>query len=106
MSLEWMKQANDKAKKAREEGKPLLNQEGVKTEAQDPAFLYNYPWLNYDSNDKEKKCSVSSITVNKYCREVLTYLREKTDLSDRKRIQKIVEESLKLIAKDIEKGKI
>lgn len=106
MSLQWVKDVNEGVKKAKEDGKPLLNEDGIKTDAQDPAYMYDYPWLAYEKDDEKRKNSVSSIMVNDYCKEVLRELNKRTDVSDRKRITRIVEAGLKALAKDIEQGKI
>ena len=94
----------NKAKKARDDGDKLLNENGIKTKAQDPAYLFDYPWLEFDKKSTDRKNAVSSIMVNDYSKAVLIELKKRTELSDRKRIIMIVEAGLRAMAEDIEKG--
>ncbi|MFB2906693.1 hypothetical protein ACE1BH_17390 [Aeromonas jandaei] len=101
----WVEETRRKSEEAAKEGKKLINEEGVRTKEQSSNIMFEYPWQMHDPDSKEREKSVSSIKVNEFTKEVLTYLSKETMVSERKRITSIVESAMRDIAGKIENGK-
>ncbi|WP_099609491.1 hypothetical protein [Vibrio coralliilyticus] len=66
----------------------------------------DFPWSSYDKNSTKRKNTVSSIVVNDYCKAVLDELCKRTDVTQRKRLIRIVENGLIQAAQEIEAKKL
>ena len=100
---DWISEVNEKVKDSVEKRKPMMNEDGIKTEPQDPGFMYSMPWDRHLPGAPRVN-TVSSFMLNDYHKEILKYLHEQTGLSDRKRITMIVEKGLEAYAKKLERG--
>ncbi|UKA12945.1 hypothetical protein [Photobacterium damselae] len=102
----WITEVQEKAEEAKSNGDILINENHAVTAEQSPKFMYeSFPWDLHDANEKPS-LTVSSFTVNQYCKEVLKKLNDITGISDRKRIQMIVTKALIEYADQIERGQL
>ncbi|PCS23948.1 hypothetical protein [Candidatus Enterovibrio escicola] len=102
----WITEVDQKVQEARDTGSELVNKEAIKTPEQDPLFLYEFSWQEFNPNSPEKKNTISSVTVNDYTKKVLEELKNRTGVSDRKRLTSIIEKGVRELASQLESGEI